>query len=112
MSIGEFLKGLILDSWHKVFVYLGGIFTLLALLIEVKGISNSQLLLLSSGTMLFGLGTWIGQKTETGFKPPNAYTGPAMVIKITKWKPDLLGVALNIAGVILIILGIVSITKT
>ena len=38
-------------------------------------------------------------------KPPNAYTGPAMYMNVPVWKPDLIGVVLDLLGLALLVAG-------
>ncbi len=111
MSLGDFLKNLVLDTLYKALVYVGGLILVLSLFIEVKGITNQQLQLLSTGVFFFGLGEWKNHKKESFMKPPNAYTGPAALISYTVWKPDLLGILFDIIGLTLIGFGIWIIAK-
>ena len=53
MSLVEFFKSLALDTWYKALVYIGGVVLVLSLFLEVKGISNYQLQLLSAGVFYF-----------------------------------------------------------
>lgn len=108
MSLVEFFKSLVLDTWYKALVYLGGVVLVLSLFIDVKGITNSQLQLLSSGVFLIGLGEWKNHKFIQQIKPPNAYTGPAMLMSIPVWKPDIIGILLDLGGITLLVLGIRS----
>ena len=109
MNLPELFKGLKLDTWYKTLVYLGGFLLVMAFFFEVKGITNGTLQLLSGGACLFGLGVWTNIKIEHMTKPPNAYTGPAMLITITKRQPNLFGVVLEISGIVLIAIGVVKI---
>jgi hypothetical protein len=111
MSLGDFLKNLVLDTWYKALVYVGGLILLLSLFIEVKGIANQQLQLLSTGIFFFGLGEWKNHKKESFIKPPNVYTGPTALISYTVWKPDLLGILFDLIGITLIGFGIWFIIK-
>ncbi len=72
MGIGDFLKGLKIDRWYKVFVYLGALAFIISLLIEVKGITNLELQLLSLGFFFIGVGEWKNEKRAVEFKPANA----------------------------------------
>lgn len=109
MSLTELFKSLVLDTWYKALVYLGGLVLVLSLFIEVRGISNYQVQMISLGIFLFGLGEWKNHKFISTIKPPNVYTGPAMHMRIPVWKPDLIGIIFDLAGFSLIFLGIRSI---
>jgi len=105
MSIGEFLKSLAIDTWYKALVYIGGLVLVLSLFVEVKGLSSSQVQLVSAGVFLVGLGEWKNHKFLPMIKPPNAYTGPAMYMNVPVWKPDLIGVVLDLLGLALLVAG-------
>ncbi len=111
MAIPEMFKNLALDTWYKTLVYLGGVFFAISLFIDVKGITNGQLQLLSSGFFFFGVGEWKNRKVEHWVKPPNVYTGDPALIKARVRAPDALGIIFDILGVILIILGFGSLFK-
>ena len=106
MSITEFFKNLVLDAWYKALVYLGGILIVASLFFDVRGISNRQLLFIATGIFLFGLGEWKNRKYLPTIKPPDAYTGPAMFMNMPVWKPDIIGISLDLSGIALIIIGV------
>jgi len=108
MSLVDFFKNLVLDTWYKALVYFGGVVLILSLFVEAKGISNSQLQLLSAGVFLLGLGEWKNHKFIPQIKPANAYTGPALYMNVPVWKPDVLGILLDLSGIGLLVLGIRS----
>jgi hypothetical protein len=97
---GDFLKALKLDTWYMVCVYLGGVILVLSFFIEVKGIANTHLQLISAGIFLIGLGEWKNHKTVSTIKPPNAYTGGAALISYRVRDPDSVGVLMQVGGVI------------
>ena len=101
VSMGDFFKELKLDAWYKVLVYISGIGLLVSLFVDVKGVSNIQLQLISVGILLVGLGEWRNHKKDSWIKAPNVYTGPAMVVTQTVWRPDVVGIAFDIAGIVL-----------
>lgn len=109
MSPSDTFKSLKLDTWYKAFVYLGGVVFLSALFLEVKGITNGQLQLLSSGTFLIGIGEWKNHKTANWIKPPNAYTGGAALMRAKVRVPDPFGRVCDILGFVLIILSVILI---
>jgi len=75
MNPGDFLKNLVLDSWYKVLVYLGGIVLVLALFVLVQGASNRQIQAIAGGVCMFGLGVWMDQRKEAWFSTVNIWTG-------------------------------------
>jgi hypothetical protein len=105
----DILKNLLLDTWYKVLVYVGGIIFVASLFVEVKAISNGQLQLLAGGITLLGLGEWKNHKERSWIKPPNVYTGGAALMTATVREPDLVGVLLQLLGGVLIALSAWSI---
>ncbi len=108
MDFSGFFKSLVIDSWYKVFVYLGGIILLISFFVEVKGISNSQLQLLSGGCFFLGMGEWKNHTTISWIKPPNVYTGGAMLLEKVIWRPTLIGIVFDLVGFYLLYLGVKS----
>ncbi len=111
MNFSDFFKSLKLDTWYKVFVYLGGIFLTVSFFLEVKGITNWQLQLLAGGIFFLGVGEWKNHKVLSGIKPPNVYTGPAALVSTTVRKPDFFGLFFDFVGLALLGLGVWSIIK-
>jgi len=111
MDVSKVLDSLKIDTWYKALVYLGGVVLGCSLFLDVKGITNQQLQLLSSGVFLFGLGEWKNHKVIAGFKPPNAYTGPAAFMQTKVRGADFFGILLDLIGLALIGLGVWSLIK-
>ena len=107
--MGDFLKGLIIDAWYKVLVYIGALGFIFSLFIDVKGITNEELALLSLGLFFVGIGIWKNQKLVSYIRPPNAYTGPAALIQYTVRRPDFVGRFFEIVGVLLFLFALVQI---
>lgn len=99
MDIGDFLKNFAIDTWYKAVMYLGGVVTAVSFFVEVKGLTNHQLQLLSGGVFLIGLGEWKNHKVLSQIKPANAYTGGAAMIHQTIRMPDWVGNTFNVLGV-------------
>ena len=98
MGISDFLKGLTIDVWYKVFVYLGALLFVISLFASVKCISNCQLQLFSMGMFLIGIGEWENHK--------HSWTHGEVR------QPDLVGTLLELTGVILVILSICGIIRS
>ena len=106
MGIGDFLKGLIIDRWYKVFVYLGALTFIVSLFVEVKGITNFEVQMISLGFLFIGIGEWKNEKMLVEYKPPNAYTGPAGIIQTPVRSPDLVGILFDLVGVVFFLFGV------
>lgn len=104
MDAAELIKNFAIDTWYKAVMYLGAIIFVVSLFSSVKGLTNSQLQLLSGGAFLFGLGEWKKHKIRSWIKPPNAYTGPAAHMHATIRESDSFGTFLQAVGIVLILL--------
>ncbi|WP_414463308.1 hypothetical protein [Hyphomicrobium sp. DY-1] len=94
----EILKGLALDCWYKVVIWIGGCLILAALFVDTKVLTNSQVLTLGAGLALIGLGEWKSMVHVHRFKPANAYTGPAGFFHWTERQPDVMAKLMLFAG--------------
>lgn len=92
----EFFKSFKIDAWYKVLVYLGGILFIFSIFIPTQWITNEQVVLLSSGMLLIGIGEWKNHKYVSWTKPPNVYTGPTAFITTKTRKPDAVGCGFKI----------------
>lgn len=106
MDVGDFLKSFAIDTWYKAVMYLGGVVLVVSFFVDVRGLTNHQLQLLSAGAFLIGLGEWKNHKESSWFKPPNAYTGGPALVTETVRRPDPIGVVFVITGVTMIAFGI------
>jgi hypothetical protein len=98
MEPSGLLKSLALDTWYKVVMYVGIILFAVGLTLELRGMTNSEALLVGLGMFLVGLGEWKNHKTAAWIKPPNVYTGGAALMQAKVRQPDLLGVLLDLCG--------------
>lgn len=111
MPLENLFSQLKLDSWYKVFVYMFGITLVLSFFIEVKGITNTQLQLISAGFLCIGLGEWKNAWKAIYYQPPNIYTGPGARITVPVRKLTLLGFIFDAVGGIFLLLGLISIVR-
>jgi len=59
------LSSLKIDYWYKIFPVIGAVTLILSLTVEMKGISNIFVQLLSVGVIFFGVGEWINHPLQT-----------------------------------------------
>lgn len=111
MEIQDLFKNFAIDAWYKAVLYLGAVLLPISFFVDVRGITNTQLQLLAAGAFLIGLGEWKNHKVASWFKPPNVYTGGPALMSTKIRQPDLAGILLDIAGVILISLGLWSLIR-
>ena len=90
-------------------MYVGGVILILSLFIPTQWIPSKQLILLSAGTFLIGIGEWKNRKYHSWIKPPNAYSGPAMFMQTKLRANTIFGTLIEIIGLILIIYALYSI---
>jgi len=106
VAIPELLKNLALDTWYKAFLYIGAMLFVISLMVEIKGLTNGQLQLLSASLFFIGIGEWKNHKVECWIKPPNVYTGgPALMSRVVR-VPDIIGIAFDFFGATLGTVGI------
>jgi hypothetical protein len=86
-------------------MYVGLVLFIIGLTVEVRGIPNQELLLLSSGLFFIGLGEWKNHKTAACFKEANACTGGPGLMQAKVRSPDVIGLLLDGAGFLLMALG-------
>lgn len=106
------MKGLTIDRWFKVFVYIGVLAFAISLIVEVKGITNRELQMISLGLFFVGIGEWKNEKYLSYIRPPNVYTGPAALVQTPVRKADSLGIAFDAVGGILLLAGIAHVVWT
>ncbi|MHA1573524.1 MAG: hypothetical protein ACTSX8_05980 [Alphaproteobacteria bacterium] len=109
MAVPDAFKNLALDTWYKVFVYIGGVGFVATLFAEAKGLSNGQAQLLTMGFFLVGIGEWKNHKTAKWFKPPNVYTGGAGLMSTKVRQPDGFGLTCDFLGLLLMLIGFISV---
>jgi hypothetical protein len=108
---GGLLKSLALDAWYKAFVYVGLVLFTVGLSVDVRGVTNSELLLLAAGVLVIGIGEWKNHKTLAWIKPPNAYTGGAALMQTKARQSDALGILFDFVGVVLLAIGVWNIVS-
>ena len=64
MDISQALKSLVIDHWYKLLAWLGGVVTLGAVFIDVKILTNHNIIFFSIGVLLIGLGEWASHREE------------------------------------------------
>jgi hypothetical protein len=112
MALADAFKNLAIDTWYKAFVYVGGLGFIASLFAEVKGLTNGQAQLLTLGFFLIGIGEWKNHKTASWFKPPNVNTGGAALMSTKVRQPDAFGLACDLLGLVLMLIGIIGIVVT
>ena len=107
MDIIQALKTLALDQWYKLLVWLGGIVTIGSIFLDVKVLSNAQLLTISFGFFLLGLGEWASRRKA----PYERETDRGS--KVKGWEMQrfnsISGNSLSIIGVLFILYGMYKI---
>lgn len=105
--MNNLLKSLKIDYWYKVFVVVGAAFLVTSLTIDLVGVDNTIVQLLSFGALLLGIGEWINHPLQTAIMPPTAYYAPGGA-KITSYnrQPCLLGSLFDILGFIIAGIGV------
>lgn len=92
------LKSLVIDYWYKAVTVASVVFLLTALTVDLKGVDNKTVILISLGTFFIGLGEWINHPLQTRIAPG---------MKITSYnrKASLRGNLFDILGFSLVSIG-------
>jgi len=59
------LSELKIDYWYKILPVIGSVTLILGLTVDMKGVSNILVQLVSIGVMLVGIGEWINHPLQT-----------------------------------------------
>ncbi len=106
MNVADVFKNLLIDTWYKAVMYLGGGIFATSLFLPVHGLTSQQVQLISSGAFFIGMGEWKSHKPYSFVTPPNAYRGGAAVVSGVSRKPDLLSWIFSLVGAMLLLFGI------
>lgn len=94
------LSNLKIDYWYKALLVLAAFVLVISLCVEMKGVENSVVQMISLGAILVGFGEWINhplqEKIGVGFK----LTGHPRKNTISGNLFDLAGLAFIIVGVV------------
>ncbi|MBW3163213.1 hypothetical protein [Ferrimonas balearica] len=110
MDITQALKTLALDQWYKLLVWLGGLITIGSIFLDVKVLSNAQILPISFGVFLLGLGEWASRR-KVPYKRETDHGS-----KVSGWEfqrfNSVYGNSLSVIGVLFILFGAYKICIT
>lgn len=63
------LQSLVIDYWYKAVTVASVVFLLVALTVDLKGVENKTVILVSLGSFFIGLGEWINHPLQTRIAP-------------------------------------------
>ena len=95
------LQNLKIDYWYKAVLVVGAVALVLSLTVELKGASNSTVLLFSLSAVFIGIGEWINHPLQTVIYPPSAQFPGGLKGEGYKRSNSILGVCFIIAGVVI-----------
>ena len=93
------LSSMTIDYWYKALTVF-----VIALTVDMKGVSNATVLKCSLGTFLIGLGEWVNHPLQVAMIPRTAYF-PSSTLSSHNRKPNWLGRLLDVLGFLLLCLG-------
>lgn len=99
------LSKLAIEYWYQAVMAGALILLILSLSVELVGIDNNVVQLLSLGAFFVGLGEWKNHPLQTALVPPSAYH-PAGKITGHPRRSSLIGTLFDLLGVILVGLGL------
>lgn len=97
-----FLDSLKLDVWYMFILYMGTFGFFISLFYKPEGVEYNITIPFFFGLILLGLGEWKRERMLHQIKPPNVYTGGTMLISQKIQVMDVLGILLEIIGILLI----------
>lgn len=110
--MSNFLNGLKIDYWYKAVLVAGVGFLVLSLTVELQGIENSHMALMSLGISLVGLREWINHPLQQSILGPSiGYPGWGKLSGHPR-RNTLLGNLFLLAGIALTGLGIYRLVLT
>jgi len=95
------LANLKIDYWYKALLVIGACVLIVSLSVEMKGVDNSVVQLVSLGAILIGIGEWINHPLRTTVVP--GWIGTSYP-RINTWSGNLF----DLTGVICVSVGIVK----
>jgi len=98
------LANLTIDYWYKALLVIATCVFIVSLSVEMKGIENSVVQLMSLGAMFIGMGEWINHPCQVRVVPGFKITSFA---RLSCW----FGYAWDITGLVLLIVGIVKLFR-
>lgn len=86
-------------------LYVGTFGLVVSILVNLPDFDNKTLFLFFSGLILIGLGEWKRERYVSHIKPPNIYTGPAMLITERIQISEPTAIILEVIGGIVLLIG-------
>jgi len=96
------LSNLKIDYWYKALLVLASCVLIVSLSVEMKGVKNCVVQLFSLGAVFIGIGEWMNHPLQTRIVPGYKITGHPRINTFG-------GSALDLLGLVLLIIGIVKI---
>jgi hypothetical protein len=98
------LQALVVDSWYKAIIVVSVVFLLVAITVDLKGVENRTVMLLSFGAFFVGIGEWINHPLQVRVIPGAKITSHNRL-------PGLLGSLFDVLGFLLVCLGVYPLFK-
>lgn len=93
------LSNLKIDYWYKALLVIASCTLIVSLSIEMKGVANCVVQLISLGAVFIGIGEWINHPLQTGIVPGFKITSYNRVNKFGGNAFDLLGIICIVTGI-------------
>ncbi len=107
----KFIAAFKIQYWYHVFIMLGAIGIIVAVVFDLKGIANMHALLFFLGVFLIGIGEWINHPLQTGILRPNVYAPGGGIITGHPRKNIFSGVMFDLVGALFFAAAIYKIIK-
>ncbi len=100
------LKNLELEGWYKVSIVISFSILILALTVELQGVDNNTVQLISLGGLFISLGEWVNHPLQTSLHQPSAYMPHGGTTTGHPRNNRPIGIFFDILGICLVIWGI------
>jgi len=94
------LSTLKIDCWYKILPVIGTVTLILGLTVDIKGVSNIFVQLVSVGVVFIGIGEWINHPLQTRLVPGYKTTGYNRINTFPGNSWDIIGIGLIIYALI------------
>ncbi|MFC1453812.1 hypothetical protein ACFLQL_01380 [Verrucomicrobiota bacterium] len=94
------LSSLKIDYWYKALLVLASCTLLVSLSVEMKGVENCVVQLISLSAIFIGIGEWMNHPLQTRITPGYKITGYPRINTFGGNSFDLVGLLLLIVGII------------
>lgn len=99
------LSNLKIDYWYKVSLIIATVLLITSLTVDLKGVKNKPIQLISVGIIIISLGEWINHPIQIQVIRPNPMLPSGGQLEGHPRKNSALGIFFDILGIIILVFG-------